>query len=755
MSANPPVDLGRATPKRSAPRSSPHRGKHLTDSSLYLDRELSWLKFNCRVLDQARDATHPLLERVKFLAIAANNLDEFYMVRFAGLQRSRREGLDRLLGKRAGVDEHVRAVRAAAEGMLHDLERCWTDDLRPLLAAQGIHFLEPSDYTPPIQEFLNQHFNVTICPVLTPLAFDPGHPFPFMSNRSKNLAVVVRHRGRTRFARVKVANTLRRFIEIPPELTRQRVTFAFLEDVIEANLPDLFTGVEIVSAHLFRILRDSDIALREDDSDDLMESVGRGLQQVRHGALSLLQIDKAMPARVLNILIENFEIEPSIVVRSGSRIGFADWTRIARLRLPALKDAPIKARSFWRGSTPDELFEQLKYQDYLVHHPYDSFGTFEAFLGSAVRDPKVVAIKITLYRVGSPPPVVDLLLAAADAGKEVTVLVELKARFDERRNIEWAARLERAGVHVVYGVMKLKTHCKVCLVVRKGSDGIERYAHLATGNYNGVTATQYTDFGLFTSAPRLMADLSELFNFLTGYSNQVIYRELWVAPLTFRRKLRQLIAREAQHARAGRPARIIIKANALSDHGAIRDLYRASQAGVAIDLIVRGICCLRPGVPGISETIRVRSIVGRFLEHSRVFFFENDGSPEVYLASADLMERNLNRRVETGWRVSDPALCRYLRETVLESYLRDTAHASVLRADGEYERVEPEPLKRPFNAQRHLIRHPPPAASTEQALPERGDQPVSPGNTPASGEGSQAVDVPKGPSPDSEPVPVD
>jgi polyphosphate kinase len=393
-----------------------------------------------------------------------------------------------------------------------------------------------------------------------------------------------------------------------------------------------------------------------------------------------------------------------VVVRSRTRLGFADWMRVARLHRSALKDPPLVQRVRWQRSAPDEIFDDLKYQDILIHHPYDSFATFENFLRAAVRDPRVLAIKMTLYRVGTAPPVVDLLIEAAEAGKQVAVLVELRARFDERRNIEWATRLEEAGVHVVYGVMNLKTHCKVCLIVRKGANEIERYAHLSTGNYNAATTRAYTDLAMFTSEPRLMADLSELFNFLTGYSSQVTYRELGVAPVGLRRLLRSLIAREIGHARAGRPARIIIKVNSLSDPRMIRELYRASQAGVSIDLIVRGICCLRPGVAGVSESIRVRSIVDRFLEHSRLFFFGNGGDEELYLGSADLMERNLNRRVETVWPVRDAALHRFLRDGLLEAYLQDTDSAMLLRADGEYEAPSASGRAR-LAAQVQLLKH--------------------------------------------------
>ena len=688
----------------------------LDDPALYLNRELSWLKFNARVLAQARDTSHPILERVKFLAIAASNLDEFYMVRVASLLRQYRAGVDRVSPSGLDTERQARMARHAADAMLHDIGRHWTD-LRPLLATSGIRFLEPAEYTTEIRGYLDQFFNATVCPVLTPLAFDPGHPFPYISNRSKNVAVVVEYRGDTRFARVKVPNTIRRFVEIPPELTNGATSFAYLEDVITSNLPELFPGVHIASAHLFRIIRDTEILVREEETDDLLESVGRGLREVRRRPLVLLEIEQGTPQRVADILAENFQAEPDVTVRSKFRLGFADWIRIARLHRATLKDPPLRQRTFWDASTPDQVFDRLKYQDILVHHPYDSFSTFEHFLRSAVHDSKVLAIKMTLYRVGTKPAVVDLLLEAADRGKQVAVLVELKARFEERQNIEWATRLEEAGVHVVHGLLNLKTHCKLCLVVRKGGgDAIERYAHLGTGNYNPATTSVYTDFGLFTSDPRIMADLSELFNVLTGYSKQINYREVAVAPVTLRRRLQQLLRREAEHARAGRPAGVIIKVNALTDPRMVRELYRASRAGVSIDLIVRGMCVLRPGVPGVSDTIRVRSIVGRFLEHSRIFAFENGGAKETYLASADVMARNLDRRVEVLWPIRDSVLARYLRETVLDAYLRDNRRATLLGVDGDYEAMSPHAEGALVDAQHLLMQQLPPHGAVDEPL---------------------------------------
>jgi polyphosphate kinase len=662
-------------------------GPDLSDPSLYINRELSWLAFNERVLAQARSGAHPLLERVKFLAIAANNLDEFFMVRVATLARQRRAGHETAAPDGLTAGQCLTMVRSRAEGMLREIAECWDHTLVPMLRDEEITIIEPADYSPQVLQFLKGYFNQSVCPVLTPLAFDPGHPFPYISNRSKNFAVAVRGDGRMQFARVKVPDVLPRFIPVPPLLCGKRgLTFALLEDVIRLNLEQLFPGVEIVDAHLFRVIRETDIILQEEEGVDLLESVDQGLREIRYGPLSLLQVDAEMPARVLDILIENFEIDRDVVLPSSARLGFADWMALASAERPRLKDTPFASRTIWHRQDADGIFEHIKYRDTLLHHPFDSFATFEAFLDAAVDDEQVVAIKMTLYRVGNKSPLVERLMAAAEAGKQVAVLVELKARFDERSNIGWASRLEEAGVHIVYGLVNLKTHCKLCLVIRKEGDAIQRYVHIGTGNYNRATAQVYTDFGLFTANSRIAADVSELFNYLTGYSKQTSYRELIVAPVALRERLTALIGREVEHHRAGRPAGIIIKNNAISDPGIIQVLYRASQAGVSVRAIARGICCLRPGVAGVSDTIEVRSIVGRFLEHSRVYYFENAGKPVVYLGSADLMERNLDRRVETLCPVLDPDIARYIRHTILEAYLTDTERASILRADGSYER---------------------------------------------------------------------
>lgn len=676
----------------------------LSHPDLYINRELSWLEFNQRVLTQAQDPYHPLLERVKFLGITASNLDEFFMIRVATLLKKYRAGIEDISPDGLNTEQQLAAIRYRAHAMMREVSTCWSQALRPQLAAEGIHFLEPGDYTPAASEYLTAYFKTDIFPVLTPLAFDPGHPFPYISNLSKNLAVVVRHAGKTRFARVKVPDMLPRFVPVPDTLCRKPgMSFAFLEDVIEQNIQQLFPGTEVKGAHLFRIIRDTDMVIQEDEADDLLETVESSLKQLRYGALSLLEVDSTMPRRVLNILVENFEVDEDVVVRTEERMGFGDWRALTRIHRPQLKDPVFSPRTLWSPNDAETVFDQIRYQDHLLHHPFDSFASVETFLRAAVTDASVVAIKMTLYRIGQNSPLVDLLIDAAEQGKQVAVLVELKARFDERNNIAWAARLESAGIHVVYGLVNLKTHCKLCLIVRKEADGIRRYAHVGTGNYNRVTSQIYTDLGLFTANAEIIDDIAEVFNYLTGYSHKKNYRELLVAPIGLRAGIKALIDRECEHARAGRPAHIIIKNNAVADPGMIRVLYRASQCGVPLDLIVRGVCCLRPGIPGISDQIRVRSVVGRFLEHSRIYYFKNGGDDEVYIGSADLMERNLDRRVEVLCPVRDPELRAHLREVVLQSLLDDTHRGSILQTGGRYVPATPVGEAPALSSQRFLL----------------------------------------------------
>jgi polyphosphate kinase len=678
----------------------------LNDPSLYINRELGWLAFNQRVLDQAISDDHPLLERVKFLAIVGSNLDEFFMVRVATLLKKQRAGHDFVSVDGLTVAQQLAAVRERAARMMEAQASCWQERLRPALADHGIRFLEPDEYTDHVRQYTAAYFRSEIFPLLTPLAFDPGHPFPLISNRSKNFALVVRHQRRVKFARVKLPPFLPRFIPVSRVSSAPGTSgtvFVFLEDVIRMNLGSLFPGVDVEAAHLFRVIRDTDMEIQDDGATDLLESVDRTLKQLRHGDPALLQVEGTMSERVLNILVENFEIEDDrVVARTDSRLDFSEWMTLHRLPLPHLKDQPFTPRSIWSAAADSNVFEAIREQDVLVHHPFDSFSAVERFLRQAATDPHVTGIKMTLYRIGANSPLIDLLIEAADAGKQVAVLVELKARFDERTNIQWATRLEEAGVHVVYGVANLKTHCKLCLVVRKESDGVRRYAHIGTGNYNRATAQVYTDLGLFTAKARVVDDVSEVFNYLTGYSERRDYAELLVAPLSLRSRLIALVDREVGHAQEGRASRIVIKNNAVTDPHMIRALYRASQAGVSIDLIVRGVCALRPGVAGISERIHVRSVVGRFLEHSRIYAFENGGQPEVYLGSSDLMERNLDRRVETLCRVADADLASHIRQGVLEVYLRDTERAYIQTADG-YERVGPGKGWRRVDAQQALL----------------------------------------------------
>ena len=677
----------------------------LSDSSLYSNRELSWLAFNQRVLDQALDGYHPLLERVKFLAIVGSNLDEFFMVRVATLLKKRRAGLETMSVDGLTVSQQLAAVRERAARMLRDQAACWNDRLRPALAEHGIKFLEPDDYSEKTRRYLNAYFRSKIYPLLTPLAFDPGHPFPVISNRSKNFAVVVRQQRKTKFARVKIPPALPRFVEVPrPSVPgTSGHSFAFLEDVIRMNLGDLFSGLDVVGG----------APVPGDPRHRPGGPRGRGRRPAgvgRSHAQAAAARRAVAPAR-RGVDAEARPEHPRGELRDRGRgrdagprdrLDFSDWMSLHRLPLPHLKDATFTPRTLWASAHPDTcVFDEIRDEDFLVHHPFDSFSAVEAFVQQSATDSLVAAIKMTLYRVGPNSPLVDMLIEAADAGKQVTVLVELKARFDERNNIRWAERLEEAGVHVVYGVENLKTHCKLCLVVRNEADGVRRYVHIGTGNYSRATSQIYTDFGLFTANPRVVDDVSEVFNALTGYSRRQEYNELIVAPMGLRARLIALLEREMAHAAAGRPAHVIFKCNAVTDPAIVRALYRASQAGVRIDMIVRGVCVLKPGIKGVSETIHVRSVVGRFLEHSRVYWFENGGSAEMYIGSADLMERNLDRRVETLCRIADADIADHIRTVVLDAYLRDTDRAYVLAGD----RYEPADTAggEAFSAQQFLL----------------------------------------------------
>lgn len=674
----------------------------LDDPKLYLNRELSLLEFFRRVLDEAKDERNPLLERVKFLAIVGSNLDEFFMVRVAGLKQQIASGVVEFSPDGLTPAEQLAAIRKAVNRLMQEVRDCLRNDLLPKLNEAGIHVLEYAELNEKQRANVKKYFDEVVFPVLTPLAFDPGRPFPHISNLSLNLAVLIRDpQGEEHFARVKVPATLPHLVPLKRSsggLKKDGTVphnhyFVWLAQVIAANLDALFPGMEIVAVHPFRVLRDADILIQELEAYDLLESMQQGVRQRRFGSVVRVTINEAMPADIRDILIENLEVDRHEVYMVEGPLGLSSLMSLASIERYDLKDPPfIPAIPPALGDIAyDDIFAAIRREEVLLHHPYDSFMPVVDFLQTAARDPDVLAIKQTLYRVGRNSPVVEALLEAVENGKQVAVLVELKARFDEESNIGWAKRLEAEGVHVVYGLLGLKTHSKIALVVRREGEGIRRYVHMATGNYNGVTAQVYTDLGLFTSNDDIGADATDLFNYLTGYSAKRDYRKLLVAPINLRAQMEALIRREIEHQRQGESGHLIFKINALVDRHMIKLLYQASQAGVRVDLLVRGVCCLRPGVPGVSESIQVTSIVGRFLEHSRIYYFRNGGAEEIYLGSADLMTRNLDRRVETLFPVENARLIRHLRDEVLATYLADNVKASDLQTDGTYLRRKPEP----------------------------------------------------------------
>ena len=606
---------------------------------LYINRELSWVEFNRRVLEEAQDTRHPLLERVKFLSIFETNLDEFIMIRLAGLKDQLAVHVSKISPDGLNAEQQLHEVRQLLSPMVQQVRLCWRDDLMPLLEAQHIHILDYEQLDAKQRAAMRTYFEQEIFPVLTPLALDPGHPFPHISNLSLNLAVVIADAiYPERFARVKVPPTLPRLVPVQFAIRRHPVkAFVWIEQVIAANLSLLFPGFEIWESYPFRVLRDADMEIREDDAGDLMiESIEQGLRERRFGSVVDLAVNPSMPPRIRALLLDELEITPDDLTVIDGPLGMGSVMELHRLDRPDLKDPPFTPRMLSELRKDQDFFGSIRQHDLLIHLPYDTFDSVVEFIRIAARDPKVLAIKQTLYRVGSNSPVVKALLEAVENGKQVAVLVELKARFDEENNIGWAKALVDAGVHVVYGLVELhgltnlKTHAKIALVVRKEEDGLQRYVHLGTGNYNATTARIYEDLCLLTCRPEIGADASEVFNLLTGYSRQSSYSKLLVAPLGIRKGMIERIDREiALHLEHGN-GHLIFKMNSLVDPQMINALYRASQAGVRIDLIVRGICCLRPGVEGVSETIHVRSLVGRFLEHSRVYYFRNGGDEEIF-----------------------------------------------------------------------------------------------------------------------------
>jgi polyphosphate kinase len=663
----------------------------------YLNRELSWLDFNARVLALAADSSLPLLERAKFLAIFASNLDEFYMVRVAGLKRRDEMGLSVRTADGLTPREQLRRIGEQTQQIASRHARVFLDSVRPALAEEGIHIVTWADLDKAEREQLSTYFTEQVFPVLTPLAVDPAHPFPFVSGLSLNLAVTVRQPedGGQHFARVKVPDNVNRFVELAVRDAGKEnsagtegktvIRYLPLEELIAAFLPVLFPGMEIVEHHAFRITRNADFEVEEDRDEDLLQALERELARRRFGSPVRLEIADDMTESMLELLLRELDVHPGDVIEVPGLLDLSSLWQIYGLDRPALKDAafvPATNPAFADRETPKSIFATLREGDVLVHHPYDSFSTsVQRFIELAAADPNVLAIKQTLYRTSGDSPIVRALIAAAEAGKQVVAMVEIKARFDEQANIRWARTLEQAGVHVVYGYVGLKTHCKTCLVVRREGSTIRRYCHVGTGNYNGKTARLYEDLGLLTASPEIGADLTDLFNSLTGYSRKVSYRNLLVAPHSIRAGIIERVEREVAAHRESGGGHIQLKMNSLVDEQVIDALYRASQAGVRVEIVVRGICALRPGAEGFSENILVRSILGRFLEHSRIIRFGRIN--EFWIGSADMMHRNLDRRVEVLVQVKDPRLTTYLNE-LFESALDPSTRCWELGSDGQW-----------------------------------------------------------------------
>jgi polyphosphate kinase len=656
---------------------------------LLFNRELSLVEFFRQVLEEAENEHTPLLERLRFLTIFASIVDEFFMVRVSGLKEEVEQGWVQPSPDGMTAEEQLREIRNRLRPMVAEQGRALTQDILPELASQGIVVAAYDSLSANERTRVDEYFTRNVFPVLTPLAVDPAHPFPYISGLSLNLGLMVHlpnepgaPQHEPRFVRLKVPPVL------PGLVPLGESRFVLLSEVIAANRGSLFPGMQASPAYAFRVTRDADIEVREDEADDLLRALEEGLRKRRFGTPVRLEVSSSMPAEMVDYLGASLALEADDIFRVDEPLNVADLLSLCELNRPDLKYRPLRTTVPSVSTNGRSVFDAIKKGDLLLHHPYSAYSTVTEFIRSAADDPDVLAIKICLYRTGSRSEIAEALIHAAEQGKQVTALIELKARFDEENNIEWARRLEHAGVHVVYGLLGLKTHCKLSLVVRRENETLRRYVHIATGNYNPTASCTYTDIGLLTVDDDLGADASEFFNYLTGYSRQQDYRQLLVAPVNLREKVTELIERETANARAGGGGRIIAKLNRLADATIIQTLYDASAAGVQIDLIVRGICMLRPGVPGLSENIRVRSLVGRFLEHSRVLYFENNGDEEIYIGSADLMPRNLNRRVEVVCPVKEPRLKRYLRDEVLQAYLRDNTNARELQPDGLYQRVQ-------------------------------------------------------------------
>lgn len=676
---------------------------------LFFNRELSLLEFHRRVLEEGFNESNPILERLKFLSIFSANLDEFFMIRVSGLKEELDENVTELSPDGMTPGEQLKEIRTRVLPLVADQARSLLNDILPELKTEGVEVLSYHELNRDQQADLDDYFLDKVFPVLTPLAVDQSHPFPYISPLSLNLGLMVealpgyspadpKQKHGPRFVRIKVPSVVPRLVPVGKLQTR----FVLLEELIEANCASLFPGMLVGKCHRFRVTRDADIEIREDEAEDLLRVIQQEIRQRRFGSPVRLEVSTGMPAEMVEYLTESLGLFDEDVYVIDGPLGVQDFMSLYDLNRPDLKDKGFDAViPEWHGKK--SIFDVIKEGDLLMHHPFDAYDSVTNFINEAVDDPNVVAIKICLYRTGPESPIPPALIRASEKGKQVTALIELKARFDEEHNIEWARRLDEAGVHVVYGILGLKTHGKLTLVVRREGNSLKRYMHIASGNYNPTTSCTYTDLGLFTADDVIGADASELFNYLTGCSRQMEYRRLFVAPVNLREKMSALIDREIEHQRAGRRAHIIAKINRIADNQIIEKLYEASAAGVRIDLIVRGICMLRPGVPGLSENITVRNIIGRFLEHSRVFYFANGGDQDLYIGSPDWMARNLKHRIEVVTPVTDPASKTYLKDVVLEAYLSDNVRARELQLDGSYAEVQRAPGEEPFDCQEYFL----------------------------------------------------
>jgi polyphosphate kinase len=683
----------------------------LHDRRFLFNRELSWLEFNRRVLEEAKNENNPLLERLKFLSIFSTNLDEFFMIRVSGLKEQIAENITELSPDGLTAGEQLREIREKLRPLLMGQMLCLQEDVLLNLAVNGIEILPYEKLSDEEKAKLNHYFLQNVFPILTPQAVDASHPFPYISNLSLNLGVMIepdktksegklkRLFNEPRFARIKLPPNTPRLIPIDETFTK----FTLLGELISANIEHLFPNMKISKPHLFRVTRDADIEIREDEAGDLLRTMEEELHRRKFSFAVRLEVTASMPDEMVRYLASSIGLTEQDVYRIDGFLDIPDLMRLYGLDRPELKDKPINYLIPESLRTSKNYFDVIKKQDVLLHHPYTAYSTVTDFINAAADDENVQAIKICLYRTGKDSPIVKALMRASENGKQVAALVELKARFDEENNIEWARRLENEGVHVIYGIRGLKTHSKVTMVVRREDDELKRYVHLATGNYNPTTSKIYTDLGLLTCDEEIGQDATDLFNFLTGYSQHKDYKKLLVAPVNLRERMIEMIHREIENKQNGKNARIIFKINSLTDIETIHELYRASQEGVKIDLIIRGICMLRPGIKGLSENIRVISVVGRFLEHSRIFYFANGGDEEMYFGSADLMQRNLNRRVEVVVPIKNKWFKQYLKEEVLAAYLLDNVNAKLLTSEGEYEKIDPAAEDSVFNSQLYFV----------------------------------------------------